>query len=55
MLLAIAKYPHDCVEDFLDRVEPVASEVGHDVSLMGLGVIVTLEVKNPECIKMGMD
>lgn len=55
VLLAVIEYSHDGVEDFLDRVKPIASEVGHDVSLVGLGVVVTLEVENPESIKMGMD
>ena len=55
VLLAVIEYSHDGVKDFLDRVEPIASEVGHDVSLVGLGVVVTLEVENPESIKMGMD
>lgn len=55
MFLALIKYSDDSVEDFLDGVEPIASEIGHDISLIGLGVVVALKVEDPEGVKMGMN
>jgi cAMP phosphodiesterase len=55
MLLAFGQDSDDSVEDFLNWVESIASEVGHDVSLLRLRVIVAFEVKYPESIEMGMN
>lgn len=54
MLFTFRKDSNNSVEYFFDRVEPVASEVRHDITLTWFRVIITLKIEDPICIKMWM-
>ena len=50
-------FPEDVfggVEDVFDGGKPVGAEVAADVALVGFGVVVTVEVEDPEGIQMGV-
>lgn len=42
------------VEDLLNRMESIAGEVAPDMALVWLGIVVALEVEDPEGIQVGM-
>lgn len=55
VLFALRQHSCRCVENLLHRVKPIASEVRHYVSLVGFRVVITFQIENPICVKMGMD
>lgn len=52
---ALPEYVLDSVENLLDGVKAIRHEVPHYIAFLGLGIVVTIEVENPVCIKVGMD
>lgn len=54
MLFTFRKDSNDGIEDFLDRIKPVASKIGHDISLIWFRVVVALKVEDPISIEMWM-
>lgn len=54
-VFALPQHGFGGVEDLLYRVEAVGHEVGVDVALVGLGVVVAVEVEDPECVEVRVD
>lgn len=54
-LFAFGENIQSSVEDLFDGMKAIAGKIATHISLIWLGVIVALEIENPEGIQMRMD
>ena len=54
MLFTFRKDSNNSIEDFLNRIEPITSKIGHYISLIRFRVVVALKIEDPISIKMRM-